>query len=85
MQNNISRRLQGKYTPICYALITMHGKKELLLEDCGQRTLEYPPHDDEDAKSIPLMWAMCTRERCMAAELVYPDAHFRNGHRGILC
>lgn len=68
----------GKYIPTCHGVITLRGKLGLLMENCGRRTFEYPPQDDENAKFIIFMRAMCAMERCMAAGLVLPDAHFRN-------
>lgn len=56
----------------------LDGEVGLLLEDCGRRTLEYPPQDDDDAKFILYMRAMCAMERCLAAGLVHQDADFRN-------
>lgn len=72
------RRLQGKYIPKCYGIISLRGKRGLLMENCGWRTSEYPPQDDEKAKFILFMRAMCAMERYMAAGLVHPDPDFRN-------
>lgn len=72
------RRLQGKHISKCYGTISLRGKRGLLMENCGQRTFECPSQDDEKAKFIHLIRAMCTTGRCMAAGLVHPDSDFQN-------
>lgn len=71
------RHLQGNCIPICYGVITLRGEIGLLLQDCGRRTFEYPPQD-ENSKFILYMRATCVTSRCLAAGLVHPDMEFRN-------
>lgn len=74
---NKFKSLQGRYIPICYGLVTLRGKVGLLMEDCGSKTFENPPLD-ENTKFILFLRATCAMERCLAAGLVHQDAGFRN-------
>lgn len=51
--------LQGKYIPICYGLVTLHGQVGLLIKDCGSKTFENPPQDDGNAKFILFVGYVC--------------------------
>lgn len=74
---NRFKYLQGRYIPICYGIVTLRGKVDLLMEDCGSKTFENPPLD-ENTKFILFLRAMCAMERCLSAGLVHQDAEFRN-------
>lgn len=73
------KHLQGTCIPICYGVGTLHpgGETGLLIQDCGTRTFEYPPQD-ENSKFILYMRAVFIMSKCLDAGFVHEDMEFRN-------
>lgn len=54
-------RLQGRCIPVCHGIRIFQNEIGLLLEDCGSKSFEYPPQDEND-KFILYMQVTCMLE-----------------------